>query len=249
MLDLSFIMVRHITNESSNKYWKESYECIRKFYPDIKISIIDDNSPFKSNEVYELTNCDIIQSEFHGRGELLPYYYFYKLKISKKAIIIHDSVFINSKINVDDINTYKFLWSFRHIWDDDLNIIKILVKLNESSPLLNLYFQKEKWLGCFGSMTVVVWDFIDSINTRFNFFNTMLENITNRDYRMCFERIIATVFVFSDMLPIEKQSIYGDIHNWVFSATHIKDWGITYQEYEEYKKINNYLIMKVWTGR
>ena len=39
-----FIIVRHVNSELTNKYWKESYNCIRKFYPEIKVVIIDDST-------------------------------------------------------------------------------------------------------------------------------------------------------------------------------------------------------------
>ena len=38
-----FVIIRHVDSEITNKYWKKSYECIRKFYSD-PIMIVDDNS-------------------------------------------------------------------------------------------------------------------------------------------------------------------------------------------------------------
>ncbi len=247
MTDVVFIITRHVTNELTDRYWKESYTCVRKFYPHVKILIIDDNSPYKSSNNFALENCEIIQSEYHGRGELLPYYYFYKLKPAEKAVIIHDSVFLNSTIDYESVNTYKFLWSFQHHWDNDVMISNILNKFSYSSQVLDFYMQKNNWDGCFGAMSIITWNYINLINKRFNFFNVLLDIIVNREYRMCFERIIATVCT---MLSCRNEAIYGDIHGWVlYTTNNVKSWNITYEEYEERKKISDYKIMKVWSGR
>ena len=60
----------------------------------------------------ELPNVTYIKSEFKGRGEILGYYYFYKLRPSERAIILHDSVFINEHIQHNSHNDCEFLWRF-----------------------------------------------------------------------------------------------------------------------------------------
>ena len=77
--NFGFIMTRHVNSEKTNNYWNNSIRCIRRFYPDTKIIIIDDNSNYEFVKAdYEYKNIEIIQSEYKGRGELLPYFYFYK---------------------------------------------------------------------------------------------------------------------------------------------------------------------------
>ena len=39
-----FIMTRHVNSEITNKYWNHSMQLLRKYYPEQKIIIIDDNS-------------------------------------------------------------------------------------------------------------------------------------------------------------------------------------------------------------
>ena len=59
-----------------------------------------------------LYNTYVINSEFPpNRGEVLPYYYYYTKEFSKNTIILHDTVFINSKIDPSLLNTknYHFL--------------------------------------------------------------------------------------------------------------------------------------------
>ena len=77
MDNYGFIITRHVNSAKTNKYWNNSIRCIRRFYPYKKIVIIDDNSnlEFLTAE-NDNTNVEFIQSQFCGRGELLPYYYY-----------------------------------------------------------------------------------------------------------------------------------------------------------------------------
>ena len=102
MDNFGFIITRHVNSVKTNKYWNHSVKLLRTFYPLKKIVIIDDNSNYDYvNSEFEYKNLHIIQSEFHGRGELLPYYYFLKYKFFQNAIIIHDSVFFHMRINFE----------------------------------------------------------------------------------------------------------------------------------------------------
>ena len=85
MSSFGFIITRHVNSERSNKYWNRCVKLLRTFYPHRQIVIIDDNSNYafvKPDADYR--NLTIIQSEFHGRGELLPYYYYIKNKFLEK---------------------------------------------------------------------------------------------------------------------------------------------------------------------
>ena len=43
-MTIGFIILRHVINETTNKYWNHCYDCIRKYYPEDRILIIDDNN-------------------------------------------------------------------------------------------------------------------------------------------------------------------------------------------------------------
>ena len=76
-----FIITRHVNSVKTNKYWNHCVKLIRTFYPLTKIIIIDDNINYEYViPEFNYINLDIIQSEFTGRGELLPYYYYLKHK-------------------------------------------------------------------------------------------------------------------------------------------------------------------------
>ena len=91
---IGFIILRHVSNNITNEYWKECYSCIKRFYPKNRILIIDDNSDYAYVTDDPLDNTMIIRSEYTKRGEYLPYYYYLKTNFCETAVILHDSVFI-----------------------------------------------------------------------------------------------------------------------------------------------------------
>ena len=99
-VDLGFILLRNVRDKITGEYWKLSYQCIRKFYPNQYIIIIDDNSDYDYIDLdfqkNNLVNAHVIRSEYPKRGEILPYLYYLENHLFNKAVIIHDSVFINS---------------------------------------------------------------------------------------------------------------------------------------------------------
>jgi len=239
-MSFGFVIVRHVNSVMTNEYWKECYRCIRKFY-DEKIMIVDDNSNknFLTNDI-EMTNCMIVDSEYHARGEILGYYYFHKLKPFDKAAIIHDSVFITQKLDFCDIDDVKFFWFFDHYWDEDFPTISLISKLNDCKPLIETYTNKTKWLGCFGIMSVISWDFIDKINERHDFFRVILENVRCRKDRQYLERLFAVACYTNLNMPVNKScSLLGKIHD-------TQLWGLTFNHY---KSVIGNPVIKVFTGR
>lgn len=157
---LGFIILRHVNNATTNNYWIESYNCLRRFYPNNKIMIIDDNSNYNFITEIELENTFIINSEYHGRGELLPYIYYLRNPIFEKAVIIHDSVFFQRHINFDLYQENIPLWNFNTETQDSKKEIALISKLDNFQPLLDLYNTKF-WNGCFGGMSVITINFLE----------------------------------------------------------------------------------------
>ena len=52
-MDVSFFIVRCITNDLNAFYWKINYDRIRELYPDAQIFIVDDHSRI---ETYKMPN-------------------------------------------------------------------------------------------------------------------------------------------------------------------------------------------------
>ena len=127
-----FIITRHVNSEKTNKYWNKCVRCIRSFYPFKKIIIIDDNSNYNFIKAdLEYKNVEIIQSEFLGRGELLPYYYFFKNYFFENAVIIHDSIFFHKRINFEKLLGTRVLpfWHFTSDKENVNNTLFIIDKL------------------------------------------------------------------------------------------------------------------------
>ena len=242
-----FIIIRHVNSDATNRYWIESYNCIRKYYYN-KIIIIDDNSnyDFISKDI-NLINCSVIQSEFPKRGEILAYYYMYKYNLFDKAVIIHDSVFVNKYIDFFKYDNIKFLWHFTHHWDTPEDELRLLRIIKNNLNLIKLFSLKNKWMGCFGLQSVVEYSFLQKLNDKYNIFD-ILSYIDSRPKRMNLERIFGLIATYENDILSTEPSIYGIIHHYIH-------WGYTYQSYiddknhSENNKLQKLDLIKVWTGR
>jgi len=245
IMTFGFVMIRHVCNEISDLYWKESYHCIRKWYPETPIMIVDDSSKKEFlKEDIELTNCTVIYDTTHkGSAELLPYYYFHLHHPFEKAIIIHDSIFIQRYIDFTEAanEPCRFLWTFPHYFDEQIvdAITEVCSSLRQASYFMNRYHDKNAWSGCFGAMSIIQWDFLDHINQTEDLFANWLPRITTRHYRHALERCISVVL--TQYCPNMKEAMFGDIFKYI-------RWGVTFDEY----KVNDcsaYPIIKVWSSR
>ena len=229
---LGFIMLRHVNNKITNLYWIHCYDCIRKYYPYNLILIIDDNSDYRYITKKLLYNTTIINSEYHKRGELLPYYYYLSNKLFDTAVIIHDSVFFNKYIDLS-VNKYKLLWEFNHHWDqieDETHMIKVF----NDKELLDFYMNKNLWNGCFGCMCIITHDYLSFINTKYDI-SKLLNLVLTRYNRCSFERVIACIL----QKHTPKTTLLGNIHKYC-------KWGITIKQRRFYKHLP---LTKIWTGR
>lgn len=230
-----FVLTRHVTSKQTNLYWIECCTCIRRFYPNAPILIIDDASDENFVSNLSFSNTQVIQSEFKGRGEILAYYYFYTLRPFDTAIIIHDSVFIQDYIEFDEIHNVRMLWSFNNCFRDDSNEEKFLLYLKRGDELVE-FRRNLAWKGCFGSMSVIKLSFLDNLQEKYNLF-TLLEHIHSRNERYHMERIIA-ILCYKECSSVDNY--FGDIHSY-------QKWGYTFSDY---LSGNQHLpILKVWTGR
>jgi hypothetical protein len=199
-------------------------------------------------------NVQYIQSEFPGRGELLPYYYYYHHPWEPKAVIIHDSIFFHSRIPFGRINLPVCpLWHFIADTENVGNsmriingltnraIIRKMLLANNSSDIM---FNKSiEWNGCFGIQSMITHECLRNLQARFNFLN-LVHYIHNRPDRCCLERIFACM-IYSQYPELKRQpSIFGSIMNYL-------NFGYSYEEY--INDVNNRNIkkplIKVWTGR
>ena len=236
MNEIGFIILRHVNNELSNNYWIVCYDCIRKLYPENLILIIDDNSNYEYITPKNLYKTTIINSEYPGRGELLPYYYYLHNKLFETAIIIHDSVFITKPIDTS-VNKYKFIWEFEHDWDQ-INDETIMIQLFNDPELLSFYENKNLWKGCFGSMSIITHDYLVYVNNKYDI-SKLLNYVLTRYNRCSFERVIACLLQYNE--PKETLSLFGNLHDYCVYGS------ITFNNVDYYW--NHLPLIKIWTGR
>lgn len=192
---LGFIVTRCVKEKKYDSYWQISVNFIRKYYKENLIIIIDDNSKQELLSDVKINNTIVIQSEFPGAGELLPYYYFHKNKWFDKAVIIHDSVFIKQNIDFNSLDDLTLFWNFPSTTSDYINDNeKMISYLDNSDKVLELYRDKNKWFGCFGVMSIISHDFLDKIQNKYNIFK-LLEYVKCRQDRYTLERIFGVLFI------------------------------------------------------
>ena len=249
-----FIITRHVNSENTNKYWNNCVKLLRTLYPLRKIVIIDDNSnPQFVKSDCDYTNLIVINSEFKGRGELLPYYYYLKNKFFDNAVIIHDSVFFHKRVNFEVLQNINVLplWFFyadKENVDNTLKISNVLsnrydiqkkVTLNE----VVLGIKHLKWYGCFGCQSYINHNFLLSIENKYNI-SRMIHIVQNRKDRCCLERIFGAIFFTEYQKSMNRKSLLGNIMKY-------QKWGYSYNDYEKDLKKGTIpkAIVKIWTGR
>ena len=231
---LGFILLRHVNSEESNQYWKVAYQSIRHYYTN-PIVIIDDHSTDFLTDM-PMKNTIVVQSEYPGRGELLPYYYYAKHKWFDQAVILHDSVFLRQKIDFH-VPTYQFLWEFIEPEDYVPTKEKKCIRaLKNHEKLLDLY-ESGQWKGCFGGMTAIRHSFLKEIDKQYDL-SRLLPLVKKRKDRMSLERVLACMF----QLKEPAVSFFGNIFH---HGT--KSFRYSYQDY--LKKKPNLPILKIWVGR
>jgi len=239
-----FIMSRHVRCATTNEYWIEACRCIREFHPENLIIIIDDNSNQEfvtENNVY---NCIVIQSEFHGAGELLPYYYLHKTRLLDKACIINDGTFIKKAIDPENVHDVQFLWNFCSCLNDEEPIVRCIINdillcdADTRSSLIDRY-NNHQFQGCFATMSIISYAFIDHLVKKYGIFY-ILPHIRGRPWRCSLERLFA-VLCFNETSPT---TLIGEIFN------HPSPFLLNLDGYQSsYKNNYDYPAYKIWTGR
>lgn len=231
-----FVILRHVVSVDTNKMWYDCYESIRNKYSN-KIIIIDDNSDPRFVSQMPLTNCEILQSEFPGAGELLPYYYFEKYKWDLKMIYLQDSMLLQDFFHPQSIlkvNHISFLWYFAtRIWDNTGRINKLSVHL-KNYELFKHTFDEKLWHGCFGVCSVVTLNFINKLNVETGILN-LVHEIKNREDRKALERIFG---VCCFMCLRQNNNLFGNI------TTMPHHFRIFYEDY-----LNDSEKIKEWCTR
>jgi hypothetical protein len=261
-MNYGFIVTRHVNSVKTNKYWNQCVRCIRRFYPFRKIVVIDDNSEQTFVKAdFHYNNIEFIQSEYPGRGELLPFVYFLQRHFFDNAVIIHDSVFFHKRIRFEKIKAPVIpLWHFNPDRENQHNIFRIAANLKNKQQFLKTFdfmnvengaplnslalVKSNKWNGFFGVQCFINYFFLANIESKYKITN-LIPVVTCRIDRCALERIMAILFYAEFPYLTIRKSLLGNI------ATYSR-WGYTFEEYWDLltrKKQVEWPIVKVWTGR
>ena len=255
MSKYGFIITRHVNSEQTNKYWNQCIKLIRTFYPLNKIVLIDDNinNAFIKAD-HEYCNVIYIQSEYPGRGELLPYVYFLKYKWFQSAVIIHDSLFVHSKIRFELFNTPVYpLWHHTYDKENLHNILRIASCLTNNNVIMKklnnnniniLGLNNDTFNLCFGCQSYIKLNFLELLENKYKITN-LVNVVHNRPDRCALERVMGLLFCLEYPKLLKINSLFGDI------LTKYRCTIYNFNEYISDFKNNKlkYPFIKVWTGR
>ena len=243
-----FVILRNIRMTRDNDLWMSSYQSIRKFYTN-KIVIIDDNSTINTVNG-KLINTEVIQSEFNGAGEILPYYYFLMNKWADTMIFFHDSMFLHRPFTSIELDgAVRFHWHFDNSEvRDSRKIGTYLSMLSNYDALLEFANQSESvWKGCFGGASIIDLTIVQQLEELYSFFSKLVMSIRSRKDRETFERLLGIVLYHNHMIG-DSISNFGNIVKYpgAFESQ------ITTPEQGAYaisQKGYDSAIIKVWRGR
>ena len=266
-----FILTRHVNSHKTNKYWMRSVSLLNKLYPDVPVVIIDDNSnpsflTAKEDTNLNLKNLTIIQSEYPGRGELLPFIYLLKHRWFESAVMMHDGVFAHKRIDFMSGKTPDVLplWHFPYNTDaghDNFrNVLRISQHLANSNLIKHkLLTQKPQAIGmnmnvrsdpnafhlCFGVQTFIKLSFLEDIERKYKI-TGLIPVVRCRDDRCALERIMGCIFHAERPHCLNKTpSLFGHI------LKHKNAYKYDYTQYMAdmmRNRIPGYFV-KVWSGR
>ncbi len=243
--DLVFVITKYVRNDAENHLWIRSYNSIREFYPDVLVVIIDDNSPYQV-PADDLTNAIVLQSEYPGAGELLPYYYFLKYQWAEKMVFLHDSMLMKRRFTDDElVDPMKFHWHFDvHCYDDDPLIDKHLSKLENGSDLVDFNHQKSLWVGNAGATSIIDLKVIIDVENKYAFPSALVTELKNRTDRMALERIFAIVMFKEGYATRLDPSNFGSIFDFPGYWQNSSDSAL-----KLLKETYPGAILKTWHGR
>jgi hypothetical protein len=206
--DISFIILRSVNSYEDNKYWKECYKSIRKFYKNNKIIFLDVGTN-KDLIKEDMLNVDIIKINETYVSSAVPYLYYLKNKITNKSVILGDTMFLTGMLNINDEDDINYIWQFEHKWDNNKLELELLSKFNNYGNLLVTYLNTSSWKGCFENACVISHSFLEKIHEKYDLYK-MMDFINNQDTNSAMERCFAVLFACETKKQIIP--ICGDIH-------------------------------------
>jgi hypothetical protein len=243
-----FIILRHLRNAQDNALWTAAYQSIRTYYTN-KIIIIDDNSQVNTFNG-SLVNTEVIESEYRGAGEILPYFYFFQHKWADRMIILHDSMVLHRPFRPTELDgILRFHWHFS--MKESNYHAKMALQFSSmrhhEGLLAFVNDASSQWKGCFGGAAMISYDAVEHLEKKYGFFSTLVLSIKTRKDRETFERMLGAVTFFEKMVEMDTCSTFGDIIRYPGAFTDNMNKDMTAQQVQQ----ANYdtAILKIWRGR
>lgn len=232
---LGFVILRHVDSTKADGYWKLCYDSVRRLYADEPVLIIDDDSDPALVTPHPTTNTTVVQSEYPGRGELLPFIYYLRHKISDRAVFLHDTVFLQAKVPFFDNMLYQHLWAAAdHCPDGHAGEVRMLGALKD--PPLALHSKKTRWFACFGAMVIITHEMLCSVDKAYTLAN-LADVVLTKDDRRTFKRVVACLLrTLYDTTP---PPVYGNIQGYCPPRC----------RFEDRAALQHLPAVKVWGGR
>ncbi len=216
--DLSFFVYRQVKEKEDNYCWIECINQIRRFYKNEPIFLIDDYDrnddvciQFDGKLNINIHIIKVLEKDIHlkGRGELLCFHYYLKLKPSKKAIFLQDNLFILKMFDEDLIkmSDVKFINGF--IDNEEFNkslVNNLILDLKEGEEILK-YKYKFNWIGCYGGCCLISLEYLKYLENRYNF-SILLTEVKSKIMREVFERVFGLLITY-DKNGFSNISFYG----------------------------------------
>lgn len=243
--ELSFFITRKINNMNDNLLWIECIRQIRLFYNNEPIYIIDDDNNI-DNIIKLDTIVDIPKHNIHllntnddlhikGSGSLASFYYYHKLKSSKRAIFLKDDLFILKPFDEDTIKNsdIRLLFGFIDKHETYKSLVNSLVlNLNYGQKILE-YKYNYNWVGCLNNSCLISLDYILYLDNHYNFFIN-LHFINNKLLSKVFERLLGLLITY-DKKNLTNISLLGfncqynnDLNKYIYHKNELINDNIPY---------------------
>jgi hypothetical protein len=244
-----FVILRHLRRPQDNDLWISSYNSIRKYYTN-KIIIIDDNSTINTVNG-KLFQTEVIPSDFSGAGEILPYYYFLQSHWADNMIFFHDSMFLNRPFRDAELQReVAFHWHFTpNGFDDTRKITSYLSLLHNHKEVMEFYQQPNAvWKGCSGGATIMNYDVLVALETKYKVFTILTMAIKTRKERECFERVFGILLYVEGLVNDQNCSNFGDIMRYP-NAFESENNNLETAAHQVRQRGYDTAVLKVWRGR
>ena len=238
-MDFGFLIPTHVCSLDSYKVFVECVVYLQTLYPlTPKIFFYDKEKSYDISKLDFMKDDKTISFETYRYcdGELNVYKHFYEHHYFDLAIILHDSMVLKKNFtNLDSIEDINFLWYFtnhRYQWvvnEEPKTEYNIEHKINNHQDLIlhminksfnkendfykyamDLYQRKFDWVGCYGSVSLIRYDFLKKLVEKTNLFN-LIPNFKDKRDRMTLETIFSLACQYTlGKIPDTYDGLYYD---------------------------------------